>query len=132
MICHGWEIGLVDHMMREDMMVGALNFYPGDSGSNPDRDEGFFQTMHHYLVPIFYIRKMGARPGCTNFESYNHKNGILVIIDDYSLESCVCFVPLQKTLRPYRKLEITVHIIKMVVMSKYSKSILNLPQTHEA
>ena len=25
----------------------------------------FFQTMHHFLVTNFHIRKMGARPGWT-------------------------------------------------------------------
>ena len=35
----------------------ALEFYFGGQGSNPDRDVGFFQTMHHFLVTNFHIRK---------------------------------------------------------------------------
>ena len=37
------------------------DFYPGGPGSNPIRDVGFFQAMHHFLVTNFHIRKMGAR-----------------------------------------------------------------------
>ena len=38
-------------------MVRALDFYPGGPGSNPIWDVGFFQTMHHFLVTNFHIRK---------------------------------------------------------------------------
>ena len=38
-------------------MVRALDFYPGDPGSNPIRDVGFFHTMHHFLVTNFHISK---------------------------------------------------------------------------
>ena len=38
-------------------MVRALDFYPGGPGSNPIWDVGFFQTMHHFLITNFHIRK---------------------------------------------------------------------------
>ena len=39
-------------------MVRALDFYPCGWVSNPIRDMGFFQTMHHFLVTNFHIRKI--------------------------------------------------------------------------
>ena len=38
-------------------MVRALDFYPGDLGSNPMRDLGFCQTIHHFLFTNFHIRE---------------------------------------------------------------------------
>ena len=67
-------------------MVRAFDCYPGCPGSNPIRDVGFFQTMHHLLFANFHIRKMGF-VGNGPIESYSHeKNDFLVIISVYSLE----------------------------------------------
>ena len=49
-----------------DSVVRALDFYPGDPGSNPIRDMGYFQTMHQFLVANLHVRKMGARSGWIN------------------------------------------------------------------
>ena len=78
-------------------------FYPGDTGSNPTWDVGFFfKTMHHVLVANFHIRKIGARPGWT-FESFSHFSDILVIINDYFLEMGMCYVPLHHSfIRDYQ------------------------------
>ena len=73
-------------------MVRALDFYPGDPGSNPSWTCDFFQTMHHFLVANFHIRKMGALRD-SPIESNSHKNEILLIINDYSLKIGVCYVP---------------------------------------
>ena len=35
--------------------VRALDFYPGGPGSNPIRDVGFFQTIHHFLDTNIHI-----------------------------------------------------------------------------
>ena len=74
-------------------MVRALDFYSGGLGSNPIRDVGFFQIMHHFLVTNFQIRKMGAHLKRT-IVSFSHKNDIIVIINDDFLEMGVCYVPL--------------------------------------
>ena len=56
--------------------------------------------MHHFLITNFHIRKMGGP-----FESYSHKNDILVIVNDCSLEMGVCYVPLHHSLiRDYQPL----------------------------
>ena len=43
-------------------VVRALDFYPVDLSSSPITDVGFFffffQTMHHFLVTNFHIRKI--------------------------------------------------------------------------
>ena len=39
LFCRGWKVGL------------------SDRGSNPIIDAGFFQTMHHFFVTNFHIRK---------------------------------------------------------------------------
>ena len=88
-ICRVWKVGLADHMMHSvynstairykvsykvqsltycvrESVVRALDFYPGDPGSNPIRDVGFFQTMHHFLVK--FVRR------------YFHKNSLSAIL----------------------------------------------------
>ena len=73
----------------------CLLVYAADSGERlQDHWSSGFQTMHHFLVTCFHIRKMGARPGYGPFESFSHYNDILVIINDYFLELGVCYVPL--------------------------------------
>ena len=57
-----YHIGTISDILRQGVgsfgsVVRALDFYPGDRGSSPIRDVGFFQTMHHFLVTNFHIRK---------------------------------------------------------------------------
>ena len=57
-------------------------------------------SMHHFLVANFHIRRRCqrfVRWGLVRdgqYESYCHKNDILVIINDYFLEMGVCYVPM--------------------------------------
>ena len=44
----------------QNAVVRALDFYPGDLGSNQIRDVGFFQRMHHFLFTKFHVRKTTA------------------------------------------------------------------------
>ena len=58
-----YHISTISDMQRQAVdsgsVVRALDFYPVDAGSNPIRDVEFFlfQTMHHFLITNFHIRK---------------------------------------------------------------------------
>ena len=74
------HISTISDILRQGVdslaQVRAMDFYPGGPGSNPIRDVGFFfQTMHHFFITNFHIRKMGAHRNGT-IESYSHKNDI--------------------------------------------------------
>ena len=97
MVSTMYPISTISDILRQGVdfgsVVRALDFYPSGLRSNPIRDLGFFQTMHHILVTYFHIRKMGlVRDG--SFEIYSHKNDLLVSINDYFLELGVCYIPL--------------------------------------
>ena len=50
-------------------MVRALDFYPGDPGSNPIRDVGCFQTKHHLSVTNFHIRNSENLKAVSNLDN---------------------------------------------------------------
>ena len=61
-VCYGPSLSWAEFVMGRVVQlplqwVRALDFYPGDPGSNPISNVGFFQTMHHFLVTNFHIRK---------------------------------------------------------------------------
>ena len=100
-ICRGWKVGLASinstyiyiaiqynvsykYNLRHaasgsrtfGSVVRALDFYPGNPGSNPMRDVGFFQTMHHFLVTNFHIRKKGY----TFFVTFDPQHTLWVLV----------------------------------------------------
>ena len=67
----------------------ALDFYPGNPGSNLVRDAGYFQTMHHLLVyeqemycitniqeRVYSVKKTHHPNG--NLQNYKYGNGYTV------------------------------------------------------
>ena len=63
----------------------------------PSRTWDFSKLCIISYLRIFTFVRWGL-VGNGPFESYSHKNDILVIINDYSLEMGVCFVPLHHSI----------------------------------
>ena len=75
-------------------MVRALVFYRGGLGSNPIRDVGFFQAMHHLLFTNFHIRKkLYVRFLYSVCNSpYSKYNAVKVLIRSRSYFFCLSFL----------------------------------------
>ena len=83
-----YHISTISDMLRQgvDSLAQWLEYWistPAVRVRIPSGTWDFFQTMHHFLVTNFHIRKMGARPGlnilCTYF-ILNLKRYLLFVI----------------------------------------------------
>ena len=75
-------------------VVRTFDFYPGNRGSNPIRDVGFFSSYASFLIYEFSYSLDGGSSEMDHLSHIVIENDFLVIINDYSVEMGVSYVPL--------------------------------------